>query len=244
MYARQLLADEQAVPGAVSLAGKYMPREKKARFEKAWGAAQKIRAELAAQSQDTWDKKRYRQLKTRLGAALDVCEVNMCANTRCKIAIQKMPSRALMRYKRALLNVKKSTHPDHVACAARFEADLADPAFKLHGKACFPHELVAGVYGALNRKDAGPEMRVWNAQWRAVEKDVAAQIAAGHAKDAARADTVAVERADAVSRLDVSGITSDVAALALEVTRDVVLAAADGAVETCANTNVVCMADV
>lgn len=129
-------------------------------------------------------------------------------------------------------------------CAAQFEANLADPAFKLNGKACFPHELVAGVYGALNRKDAGPEMLVWNAQWRAGEKDVAAQISAGHAKDAAQDDCVAVQRANAVSRLDLSGITSDVAALALEVTRDIVLSAAEGAVETCANTNVVCMADV
>lgn len=105
MYAQQLLEDEKTIENHVekttmSLAGKYMPREKKASFEKSWGAAKQIRAALKAQSQQPWDNKRYRQLKTKLGKALDVCEVKMCANTRCQITIQKMPSRALMRYKR------------------------------------------------------------------------------------------------------------------------------------------------
>tara|TARA_B110000444_G_C18824212_1_gene589435 strand:+ start:535 stop:1053 length:519 start_codon:yes stop_codon:yes gene_type:complete len=109
VYAQQLLEDEKAVEitdsqSTLSLAGKYMPREKKASFEKSWGAAKQIRTALKAQSQQTWDNKRYRQLKTKLGAALDVCEVKMCANTRCEITIQKMPSRALMRYKRCVLS--------------------------------------------------------------------------------------------------------------------------------------------
>ena len=121
MYAQQLLEDEKTIENHVekttmSLAGKYMPREKKASFEKSWGAAKQIRAALKAQSQQPWDNKRYRQLKTKLGAALDVCEVKMCANTRCQITIQKMPSRALMRYKRYVWPSKGECIAHRPAC--------------------------------------------------------------------------------------------------------------------------------
>lgn len=198
VYARQLLADDAGVsrprgfwarllawwhalwrrtPHSVSLAGKYMPAQH-GHFDKAWGAARSIRLKLEVQSREAWPPSRYRRLKAFLCARLDLIEGKLCQHRRDAIEFDKVPSRSMARYAATLLNTAKHADSARMACAARFEAWLENPRARLHGKGCFPDELVHTVLRHMHMRVAPAEVLVANAQWRGLRADLARQLRA------------------------------------------------------------------
>jgi len=127
----------------------------------------------------------YRKLVAALNRALGTVEVKMCGNEWGAIEPARVPSLALMRMRKALLNEKVegppptpkqretgNRHPEdaaRVGCRKRVRAALLETGLKkLKGKQLFPHEIVAKCLAG--RLASEVELEIFDAQWAAIRE--------------------------------------------------------------------------
>jgi hypothetical protein len=187
----QLQEDLETSEGdSISLCAKWAPRENKmpALAKQMAGILFPHVAHFSLQM------KKYRQMVSALNKRLDTMEVKMCGGRWAEIVPSKVPGRAGMIYKRALLNLVGTEHKgeviprylkerlrypgdeDRMACREHFLEHYAKAAkgeAKVHGAdTLFPHEVVKKV--SSSRGD-NAEMDSLRAVWRSmVEKAQAA----------------------------------------------------------------------
>ena len=241
LAATQLRADAAEVaaakaadrrPAGLSLCAKWAPREGSA-LGKLAGA---LAAELFPESRTA--RAEYRRMLSAVNQALGTVEVLMCGHEWGAIEPSKVPSLALMRTRKALLNetvkgpaptpAERETgnrHPDdadRVACRAAVRASLLEAgAKKLNGKQLFPHEISRHCMGGGGRGGTSElELEIFDAQWRAIRtaavdsmaevaaKAAAARVVAGGSPVAAAAVGRVVNLGKVVPLVDVSGSMS------------------------------------
>lgn len=181
LMSKQLRADERELADAIankrnpqlSLLAKYAPREKSA-FDKSLKAAKRLSDVLYPH--DATSKAKYRRLIATLNKQIDPPEIKMCDHRWAEIDHTKVPSRAMMRNRKAFLNetVKGRLRPHETDCGNRFpdDVDRVDCRLnllstvatkKIHGSQGGPNEFVSKVLHADAQSSS--DAAVLNAQW-------------------------------------------------------------------------------
>ena len=197
-----------AKPESVSLLGKWAPREGGAHT-----ATAKRLARAVFPEPHTRPREAYRKGLAALNRHLGTVEVLMCGAAWADIDPTAVPSLALMRGRKALLNEKAkgpaptaaqaatgNRHPDdedRVACRKRLMECLLDQGHKkLKGQQLFPHEIVQKVmhsrygYGA-RAATSNLELELYHAQWVSLREATKRQLEEAHAEAEAKAAEVA-----------------------------------------------------
>lgn len=187
----------------LSLIGKWIPREK-SHFDKTcyWyyldntGTLQKVSlvrylTSLVSKKQPNllskFDLKNYRLGNSRLGKALEIPEVLMCANQYHLIEFERVASKSMKTYTKAYLNEKlkgKVTHldeetgnrypkrEDRVQARKKLREFLTSKkADKLKGARLEPYEILRGLLSA----NSTAEKDVYRLQWESKKRDVLEQ---------------------------------------------------------------------
>lgn len=216
LAAAQLKADAQALdaaatagrrPEGVSLLAKWAPREGNSTF----GG---LTRRLATACFPTSDRAKadYRKLLAKINRHLGTVEVHMCGAAWGEIDPSSVPSLALLKARKALLNEALKGPPPtpsqsetgnrrpgdegRVACRRKLRASLLESgAKKLNGKQLYPHEIVRLCFGPGNGGRRGGaselELEVLNAQWQAMREGTAGAMAAAAAVKATTASASA-----------------------------------------------------
>ena len=212
LCADQLHADLKT-PGAgsvgLSLLGKWAPREKS-------GPLGHLAKELAALAfpNSKAPRAEYRKAVGGLNRRLSTVEVHMCGASWEAIEPSAVPSLAMMRARKALLNeALKGAHPTpaqaetgnrhpedegRVACRKRVKASLLEGGLKkLKGAQLFPHEIAAKCMRG-GSASSELEREIFNAQWGSIRD--ATRKAMEEAREAAREATLAEDAAGAAKK--------------------------------------------
>lgn len=178
----QLRADQSALTSTcnrISLLAKWAPREKRL-FGKQVGALANY---LFPNSPSP--KQSYRKLVASLNRAIQTTEIKMSLNDWDSIDFKNVPSRCLLKNRKAFLNedvkstpsaAEESTgnrYPDdekRIACRKRLgDAMMEETKRKLNGKQLFPHEIAKQImYGTISSM----EKTLLQAQWAAIRESV------------------------------------------------------------------------
>jgi hypothetical protein len=147
-------------PLSISLCAKYAPREGKSfAKQKKNSYCQLLSALFPNELQQSQQKKKYRQLITKLSGYLNVVETSMCSSQFSSIDFNKVPSLCLKKYRKAWLNEKLeenpitkeemitgnrfSDDPDRIACRKQFLDALYSPeGCLLKENRLFPHAII------------------------------------------------------------------------------------------------------
>eukprot|EP00316_Scyphosphaera_apsteinii_P020154 CAMPEP_0119306702 /NCGR_PEP_ID=MMETSP1333-20130426/7384_1 /TAXON_ID=418940 /ORGANISM="Scyphosphaera apsteinii, Strain RCC1455" /LENGTH=639 /DNA_ID=CAMNT_0007310069 /DNA_START=78 /DNA_END=1997 /DNA_ORIENTATION=+ len=193
-------AGKKRVP-ALSLAGKYAPREK-GHFDKGdQKLAKKLAVQLFGGANPARAARKYRQMLSQLNRALCTTEVLMAAHRWEEIEFAKVASLCLQRQRKAFLNealkgkltqAQEATgnrHPDDPArVAARQhlrEALLCKGAKAVKGKQLLPHEVAQKCMAGCKALST-VEADLMHAQWEAMREGVREAMArAAEAREAA-----------------------------------------------------------
>jgi hypothetical protein len=180
---RKILEKGESTNG-ISLLAKWAPREGKGMSKLAKELANKVFPDSKA------PKKEYRQLLSRLNAAINTLEIKMSNKEWDTIDFTKdVPSVSLMKYRKAFLNevVKGqppigdeeetgNRHPEdtvRVKCRTRLrETMMSEKAAKLKGKQLFPHEIVQKFMNDGNGQLSTLEKDILSCQWNDIRKNV------------------------------------------------------------------------
>jgi hypothetical protein len=190
-----------------SLLAKWAPREKRAMAEQAEVLAKKLFPASRV------PKKDYRHLIASINKVLNTTEIRMCANEWDHVRFGAVPSRAMLKYRKAFLNEKVDSvpashedetgnrHPKNnvrVACRKRLREELVEQKIcKLKGKQLFPHELTSKFSrGNISTLEAD----VLQQQWNDIRENVKAAMST-----AGDGDGKAVDLGKLVAIADVSG---------------------------------------
>jgi len=166
----------------LSLLAKWAPREGRLYDAQAKWLAQKMFPKSPC------PKKDYRKLVASLNKVLDTTEIRMCANEFDSISFGKVPSKSLLKYRKAFLNERLDVapkreqdetgnrHPDNemrVRARKRLrETMLAEGQSKLKGKQLFPHEIAKNLMNANQAKTSISEKDLMQLQWEAIRMSV------------------------------------------------------------------------
>jgi len=165
----------------LSLAGKWLPREKSAKFGWMYRQFAEMCFQLFMSTAATPEVRRRASLKCKihlkkrlvaLNQYLDTVQVKMCGRAWSDVEFNNVTSLTLRKNKLAFQNKTKSKEqrsadPDRVQCAENYaghlEAAKVDPArHKVHGKRCMVFELVKDALAARTTRD----MDTTNLQWK------------------------------------------------------------------------------
>jgi hypothetical protein len=189
----QLRLDASAPPGeSISLAAKWVPREKSNKFGgklySALAAHYFVRFIMSSNNADEYKRKEsqaaailkskanYRKLIARLNKRIDTVQIKQCAKTWADIDFNKVTSVTLGKQKRAFLNISKtgeSRHPDdedRETCAEHFEEHV-EKAVKgeteMKGKRVGMNDFTKMALELCNsRRHNHYEHDLLNSQWR------------------------------------------------------------------------------
>ncbi len=234
LAAEQLLRDKQALEEmsstgrsntkCISLLAKWAPRENKHFGKQVRVLANKLFPDSKA------PKKEYRQLLSKLNRTIQTVEVSMCANRYNAINPVHIPSRCMMKHRKAFLNEKVggppprgveeetgNRHPKNksrVECRKRLRKAMVDSKVKkLKGRQLFPHEIVNKMMHGYGL--SGAELDVFQCQWDDIVESVKAAMEAMKENDNLDEDTKEEEKegggidlGKVVSLVDVSGSMS------------------------------------
>ena len=219
------LAEEASRPArGLSLMGKWAPREacsNKARSKQAKALAARMFPEVPGQARSL-----YRQLCASLNKALHTVETQMCAQQWADIEPSAVPSGAMLKFRKALLNEALAEAPaanqretgnrrpddaDRVECRKRVrETLLAEGMKRLKGKQLFPHQIVQkcghGYGGGSAHSEL--ELEIFDAQWAAIRADTKASMEAVKAARVEGEGAGAMDLGKLVPLVDVSGSMS------------------------------------
>jgi hypothetical protein len=147
---RQLLTDMEAMREgeSVTLLAKWMKSENTSSKESV-RLARKTRESLG------WSPRQYRKNLSALRAYIDVVEVKMCSKEFTAIDFQKVPSKALMNYKKAFKKHDLSRWGEYLSKVEKGEA-------KIHAKALFPYELLKAVWAEQDEMS----IKALDLQWK------------------------------------------------------------------------------
>jgi hypothetical protein len=202
---RQLREDERKVDEflqstsnltrpSISYCAKYAPREGKSfAKQKKRSYYQLLSALFPSELEQSQQKKKYRQLISKLAGYLNIPETSMCTHQFSSIDFNRVPSLCLKKYRKALLNEKLNDSPatnevtstgnrfpndtDRVNCRKHLLDALYSPdGCRLKGK-LFPHEIIKEwVNEASNprqrRKLSPVENELIQAQWNDMKKNL------------------------------------------------------------------------
>ncbi|KAL3915811.1 MAG: hypothetical protein SGPRY_007073 [Prymnesium sp.] len=217
--------EENRVP-SLSLCGKYAPREG-SHFDK---GGLKLARELATRLHGSANvpaaQRKYRQLTSKLNAALKTTEVLMSANRFEEIEFSRVASLCMQRCRKAFMNEKLTgevpprfeetgnRHPeDKGRVAARQALREAVAKKKVNGKQLFPHEITRKLMasGTISKL----EVDLMEAQWTALRESTREMMAAAaKAREEAMAEggrapsagpPKAIDLGKLVALVDVSG---------------------------------------
>jgi hypothetical protein len=189
----------QGPKAQISMAGKYMPSERKKKKKSSSGGgsgendSESGKSHLSKQlacrlfSPDARDKMRqYRHLKTQLNQRLATTEMLMAANRWDEINFKNVASLCLMRQRAAFLNITATgvtlakeyadtgnRHPEdpkRIACRRNLLAKSNQN--KVHAGELFPHHVIEKL---LRQRFDQAEIQLFDAQWR----DIKAKALAG-----------------------------------------------------------------
>jgi len=207
LMAEQLKEDDAELAAAekegrtpkLSLCGKFAPREG-THFDKkdGLGLASKLAKQLFGGANAPAAKRRYRQMLSRLNAALGTTEVLMAANRYAEIQMGRVASLCMQRCRKAFLNealkgklsaveeITGNRHPEdegRVAARAHLREALAKKGLK--GKQLMPHEIAQKCM--VGRQALSTlESDLMHAQWVAMREGVHQAMAeAAAAREAA-----------------------------------------------------------
>lgn len=234
LAAEQLLRDKQALEqisdtsernaNTITLLAKWAPRENKHFGKQVRVLANKLFPDSKA------PKKEYRQLVSKLNRTIQTVEISMCANRYNVINPIHIPSRCMMKHRKAFLNEKVggpppceveeetgNRHPrnmSRVECRKRLRKVIVDSKVKkLKGRQLFPHEVVNKIMHGHGL--SGAELDVFQCQWDDIVQSVKAAIEAKKAKDNLDGDAkeegnegVSIDLGKVVALVDVSGSMS------------------------------------
>ena len=189
----QLYADHKAIHGSssgsasssVSMAAKWAPREKSARF--GWLFSELARAfyciyECTANTTSSKDraiiksKTDYRKLLASLNKHIDTVQIHQCANNWASINPHAQTSITLHKQKYAFLNINKNSsvdcnvrypdREDRVICSQKFETYLTNPAHSIKGSRVGLHHFVKDAIHYIDYDSNDPLVKtVLNSQW-------------------------------------------------------------------------------
>lgn len=198
----------------LSMVAKYAPREG-TRFA---AAAKRLAAVMFGEVNPAASRRKYRQLVSRLNAALVTTEVLMAAQRWEEIEFARVASLCLQRHRKAFLNEKiKGTgltpaqeetgdrHPDDAArVAARRHLRSVLLEKRVKGKALQPHEIARKcMYDALSAL----EVNLMDAQWGAMRDGVQEVLSSVVREQVAAEGTLSnhIDLGKLVPLVDVSG---------------------------------------
>eukprot|EP01038_Epipyxis_sp_PR26KG_P007317 gene7317-9969_t len=131
-------------------------------------------------------KQLYRQLVSKLSAALDVTEIKMCGKHYQDISFSKVSSICMNKNKKAFLNEKLKVIPsgpedltgnrypndeDRVVCRKKLRTALLEK--RVHGKQLFPHEIVSQIKDSVL---STLDYDILNAQWVDIRSNLLAKL--------------------------------------------------------------------
>ncbi len=150
LICRQLKTDVEATNegDSVSLVAKWMKSENTSNKESV-RLARKTREALG------WSPRKYRKTLSALRAYIDVVEVKMCAKEFNDIDFQKVPSKALMTYKKAFKKHQENRWKSYLEKVEKGEA-------KIQAKALYPYELLKAVWHEMDET----AIKALDLQWK------------------------------------------------------------------------------
>jgi hypothetical protein len=185
----QLYADHKAIhgsgSGSVSMAAKWAPREKSARF--GWLFTELARAfyciyECTANTTSSKEraiiksKTDYRKLLASLNKHIDTVQIHQCANDWASINPHSQTSITLHKQKYAFLNINKNSsvdcnvrypdREDRVICSQKFETYLNNSAHSIKGSRVGLHHFIKDAINYIDYDRNDPIIKtVINSQW-------------------------------------------------------------------------------
>ena len=204
-------------PRGLSLLAKWAPREGSSGKHKKVGPslAKEVAVKLFWESHPGRERAEYRKVVAALNRALGTVEVKMCGADWANIDPAAVPSAAMLRMRKALLNEAVKGAPptaaeretgnrfpedeDRVACRKRLRQCLLEEGTKkLKGKQLHPHEIVQKLM--RGQRSSEMEEEIYGAQWEAIRASVKASLEKQSAEAAAGSTGSAASAATAVVR--------------------------------------------
>ena len=204
-------------PRGLSLLAKWAPREGSSGKHKKAGPslAKEVAVKLFCESHPGRERAEYRKVVAALNRALGTVEVKMCGADWANIDPAAVPSAAMLRMRKALLNEAVKGAPptaaeretgnrfpedeDRVACRKRLRQCLLEEGTKkLKGKQLHPHEIVQKLM--RGQRSSEMEEEIYGAQWEAIRASVKASLEKQSAEAAAGSTGSAASAATAVVR--------------------------------------------
>ena len=204
-------------PRGLSLLAKWAPREGSSGKHKKAGPslAKEVAVKLFWESHPGRERAEYRKVVAALNRALGTVEVKMCGADWASIDPAAVPSAAMLRMRKALLNETVKGAPptaaeretgnrfpedeDRVACRKRLRQCLLEEGTKkLKGKQLHPHEIVQKLM--RGQRSSEMEEEIYGAQWEAIRASVKASLEKQSAEAAAGSTGSAASAATAVVR--------------------------------------------
>ena len=210
-FVTQLRADNAAAPESpISLAAKWAPRahHRWSQRAKALAAALFPHSKTAAAD--------YRRLVARLASRAACPEQAMCSGKYAEIQFDKVPSKAMAKYRKAFLNERANGPPptaaedetgnrkpesaDRVACRKRLrDAVKSGDIKKIKGAAMMPHELVRRLMSGHHARSS-LEADLVDIQWSSLIEETKVKLAGAEAPPDGRA----VDLGKMIALVDVS----------------------------------------
>jgi len=189
----QLRIDASTPPSqSISLAAKWVPREKSKKFGGKLYAALAghyfVRYIMSSNNADenkrkesqaaaiTKSKANYRKLIAGLNHRIDTLQIKQCGKRWAEIDFNKVTSVSLLKQKRAFLNVTKKGEPryedeeDRVTCASHFEEHIQKAVrgeIEVKGKRVGLNDFTReALYLLRENQDTTTEVELLNSQWR------------------------------------------------------------------------------
>jgi hypothetical protein len=191
----QLRIDASTPPNqSISLAAKWVPREKSNKFGgKLYAALAShyfVRYIMSSNNADEYKRKEsqaaailkskadYRKLIAGLNHRIDTLQIKQCGKRWAEIDFNKVTSVSLLKQKRAFLNVTKKGEPrykdeeDRVTCASHFEEHILKAVrgeTEVKGKRVGLNDFTKEAFHLLSdspNRDTTSEVELLNSQWR------------------------------------------------------------------------------
>lgn len=183
----QLYADHKAIyaNGPVSMAAKWAPREKSARFgwlfvelARAFYCIYECTATTASSKERAIIKSKmdYRKLLASLNKHIDTVQIHQCANDWASITPHSQTSITLHKQKYAFLNINKNCssnsnvryplREDRIICSQKFETYLTNPTRSIKGSRVGLHHFIKEAINYIDYECNDPLIKTTlNAQW-------------------------------------------------------------------------------